>query len=68
MSIPAPDVRHTLTGHSSGATFHVMAYRKLAREEIIQSVAMFLHQNGRKKIKKGSVITIITIHGHSGGF
>ena len=68
MSIPAPDVRHTVTGHASGATFHVMAYRKLSRNEILHSVAMFLRQNGRKKIKRGSVVTILTLHGHSGGY
>lgn len=58
-----PSVRNSLIDPNSGVTYHVMAYREITREELIFSVRTYLASKGRKKPKKGTEVTIVTIIG-----
>lgn len=58
-----PDVRTSLHDPNTEVTYHVIAYRTLSRQELLQSVATYLSKNKRKRPKPGSSVTIITIIG-----
>ncbi|WP_428421935.1 hypothetical protein [Methylibium sp.] len=60
-----PSVVTTLRDAAADVTYNVRAYRKLSRQELLQSVGLFLGQRKRKKLKRGTVITIITVIGAS---
>ncbi len=61
----APNVRTSIRDEKNNVTYHVMAYRKLARAEVVQSVRAFQSQPKvrRKKHVKNATITILTLHG-----
>ena len=40
-----------------------MAYRILSKDEMVEAVKMVLSQKAAKTVKKGQVVTIITIIG-----
>lgn len=58
-----PSVRSTIKDPAKDVTYHVMAYRTLSREELVQSVRAYHSSRRTKKLKKGQVITIMTIIG-----
>jgi len=60
-----PNVRSTLFDPNTDVTYHVLAYRSLTRQELLQSVSAYLAQNKRKKPKPKATITIITVIGAS---
>lgn len=62
--IDLPPIKNSAKSHDEGITYHVMAYRKLTRDEIIQNV-MFYHSQSKKKERKGDVVTIISLEGMS---
>ena len=43
-----------------GVRFVVLAYRKLTRREVLSTIRMTL-ANGRKRPKKGTIVTIHTV-------
>lgn len=59
----APDVRNPINDSEADITYNVMAYRKLSRAEIVQAVSFYTAQRGRKKLKRGTTVTILTIIG-----
>lgn len=65
-----PDVRTSIKDEENNVTYHVLAYRKLSRAELVQSVRAYHaqpKQRRRKKPLKNAQITIITIHGATPG-
>ena len=58
----APNIRSSIRDPERDITYHVLAYRKLAREETIAAVRYYLAR-AKKKPKAGSTITIVTIIG-----
>lgn len=59
-----PSIKSTLDDSAnSGVIYHVMAYRSLNKAELVQTVRVFL-SGQKKKPKRGSQITIISIIGH----
>jgi len=64
MSIEAPTVKTSIRDPESQITYHVMAYRKLTREELVLAVQHYHDAKKRKpKYKPGTVTTIVTIIG-----
>jgi len=59
-----PDVITTIRDPKSGMTYHVKAYRKLSREELILAIR---HYHASKKPKKRNIktVTIKTIIGYN---
>ncbi len=65
-----PSVRSTIKDPANNVVYHVMAYRRLSRAELVQSVAMYRAQPSvrrRKRPERDRVITIVTIHGATPG-
>lgn len=61
-----PDIRHTVRDERNRVTYHVMAYRRLTREETLLSVRHFLAQpkvRRRKTPLRNQIVTILTLHG-----
>jgi hypothetical protein len=66
----APTVRNTVRDESHNVTYHIMAYRKLTRDEAFLTVRQYLAQpkvRRRKSRERDKVITIVTIHGATAG-
>lgn len=61
-----PSVVSTLKDSENDVTYNVRAYRRLSRQELLQSVGLFLGQRKGKKPKRGTIITIVTVIGASG--
>ena len=59
-----PNVVSTIYDPRRDVTFKFVAYRELSRQELVRNVRVFLMQN-RKKLKKGTTITVMTIIGHN---
>jgi hypothetical protein len=57
-----PQVENKLKDEASGVTYSVLAYRRLSQDEIVQSIGFYLSR-ARKKPKRGSVVTIVSIVG-----
>ena len=66
MTIETPTVVNELNDPTAQVKYRVMAYRALSRQELLQSVAMYLHQRKGKKPKRGTLVTIQTIIGFDG--
>ncbi len=62
----APRVVNELNDTTAGVKYRVMAYRALSKQELMQSVALYLRQTKGKKPKHGSMVTIVTIIGMDG--
>jgi hypothetical protein len=65
-----PNVRSSIRDAENNVTYHVLAYRRLSKQELIRSVARYQVQPSvrrRKKPLKNQEITIITIHGATPG-
>ena len=60
-----PNVKNTLVDSGSNVTYHVMAYRPLTKEEMLLSVHQYWSQTKKRKLKAGTVITIVSIIGHN---
>jgi len=58
-----PDVRTSLHDPNTEVTYHVIAFRTLSHHELLQSIATYQSQNQRKKLKRRSSVTIITLIG-----
>lgn len=58
-----PTIVNTLNDPTRGVVYHVRAYRTLTRNELLQSVALYLRSKKNKHPKKGTVVTIISIIG-----
>lgn len=61
-----PNVKSSIRDDENNVTYHVMAYRTLSREELVQCVRMYLSQPAirrRKTPVKNKEITIITVIG-----
>lgn len=58
-----PTIKTTLHDPTRSIDFHVIAYRPLARAELIATVRAFMAQKRRPKLKRGQSITIVTIIG-----
>ena len=58
-----PNVRTSLYDPNTEITYHVLAYRTLSHHELLQSIATYQSQNQRKKLKRRSSVTIITLIG-----
>ena len=61
-----PSVANELNDPGAGVKYRVMAYRALTRQELLHSVALYLRQVKGKKLKRGTVVTIISIIGFDG--
>jgi hypothetical protein len=59
-----PTIQNILRDNENKIIYHVMAYRSLTREELLLAVRNYL-ASSKKKPKKGSTITIISIIGAS---
>ena len=65
-----PDVRSSIRDAKNNVTYHVLAYRPLSHQEVLQSVAMYHAQpkvRRRKKLPRNETITIVTLHGATPG-
>ena len=65
-----PDVRSTIRDENRNVTYHVLAYRALARDELVAAVRHYhsqpsVRRKGRQM--RNAVITIFTTHGATGG-
>lgn len=58
-----PTVRTTLNDQENKVQYHVMAYRELNKAELIFAVRTYLGTKGRKKQKRGTEVTIVTVIG-----
>ena len=59
-----PHVDNPLVDKTAGVTYNVKAYRTLSRQEILMAVGLFHQQRAkRKKLKRGTTITIISLFG-----
>ena len=66
----APHVKNTIRFKRENVTFHIMAYRKLTKEEMENSVRLYYQQLGareRKKSQQDETITIQTQFGITEG-
>ena len=57
-----PHVRNTARDETNDVTYHVMAFRKLTESELVNAVRYYRARN-RRKPKRGSSVTIISIIG-----
>jgi hypothetical protein len=58
-----PSCKHTVRDEANNVTYHVMAYRRLTRAEVMQGVSFYLsqpQQRRRKKPVRDKVITIFS--------
>lgn len=62
----SPTVANVLNDPAKRMQYRVMAYRTLTRQELLQSVALYLRQHKGKMPMKGGVITIVSIIGFDG--
>ena len=60
----APTIRNTLYDQNGDVRYHVMAYREISRQELLFAVNAYLAKKGKRRPKRGSEVTIITIIGH----
>jgi len=64
-----PNIRSSIRDEEHNMTYHVMAYRKLSREELVWQVRSYHSQprfRRRKTPERNKVITILTIIGFDG--
>ena len=64
-----PSIRSSIRDEAHNMTYHVMAYRPLTREELVQSVRVYHSQprfRRRKTPERNKVITIISVIGCDG--
>ena len=62
----APNVRTTMRDPENDMTYHVLAYRSLTTQEMLQAIAQYHRQPSvrrRKKPLRGKVVTIVSILG-----
>ena len=62
-NIQQPNIKNTIKDDKKDVTYHIMAYRILSKDEMVEAVKMVLSQKAAKTVKKGQVVTIITIIG-----
>lgn len=55
-----PSVRTSLHDPKTKITYHVMAYRSLAHHELVLAVRAFNAQLGKKKLKNGEEVIVLT--------
>lgn len=59
-----PNINNIIKDEDNKITYNIKAYRRLAREEMVQAVQFYYRQKKtKKKLKPGTTITIITIIG-----
>lgn len=56
-----PTIETRVEDNAKGVVFRLLGYRVLTREEASLTVAAYLRQCGKRKPKKGDVITITTV-------
>ncbi|XHO65293.1 hypothetical protein BCC1697_001704 [Burkholderia gladioli] len=56
-----PNVDNFIKDPVRDVIFNVRAYRTLSRPELVQAVQFFLRQNGQRKLKAGTTITILSV-------
>lgn len=61
----SPNVASRAKDARSGVEYIVMAYRALDAAELMQAIRMYLAST-KKKPKRGTQVTIVTIIGHDG--
>jgi hypothetical protein len=63
--IPAPTIRSTARSSRTGATYHVMAFRKLTRAELVETIRAYHAQPKVRKVRQpmNSTVTILTTIG-----
>lgn len=61
----SPRIASRAKDSKSGVEYIVLAYRKLAAPELMQAIRMYLAST-KKKPKRGTQVTIVTIIGHDG--
>lgn len=63
-----PDIESKLIDQAGGVTYIIKAYRPLSHQEMILAVRHYHAQRDkRRKLKPGSVVTIISIWGLNDG-
>lgn len=65
-----PNVRSTIRDEEANVTYHVLAHRSLARDELAAAVTCYHSQPSVRRHKtqiRNTVITIITTNGARGG-
>jgi len=60
-----PRVRNRLVDKSLGVVYDVVAYRRLARDELLAAVRAYA-AGRRGRPKRGTLVTIVSIIGHDG--
>ena len=59
-----PTVNNVLVDEEGGVRYEVLAYRRLSREELVMSVRFYhVNRKSRRKLKKGTVIQIVSVIG-----
>ncbi|MCY1253044.1 hypothetical protein D9M68_122890 [compost metagenome] len=61
-----PSISNIIKDPQRGLTYNVLAYRTLTREEMLQAVQSFLLRNRGRALRKGKVITILSLFGAVG--
>jgi hypothetical protein len=61
-----PTVKTAIKDAQNDVIYEVLAYRQVTRQELLQAIAAYKGQHKRKP-KKGSRITIVTIIGYNEG-
>ena len=60
-----PSVRTSLMDDRNGVRYDVLAYRQLSRGELLTAVRVYLSQRKRRrKLKRGTLVEIVSIIGH----
>jgi hypothetical protein len=61
--VKKPGIRTTLID-GNNVTYKILAYRKLTRTEVAQTVNLYLRETSlRKRPKPGDVVTLVTVAG-----
>lgn len=61
-----PAIRSSMKDEANNFVYHVLAYRKLDRREMLQAIAMYRSQpkvRRRNRPPQNGSVTILTIHG-----
>lgn len=58
-----PSVENLIKDSANGVTYKVLAYRALTRQELLYALATYQQQAGKRKPKKGTTVTIVSVIG-----
>lgn len=56
-----PQIKSTFVDTATNVTYHIMAYRPLSRDEMVQAIRYYRQQQKWKNDKAGTVVTITSL-------